>query len=375
MNRIYRLLVFITLVIGVVYFQHKEVEFLSDKDYSKLWTEPPIYISSIGYNRKLGNIVGIQPFMVPADYSSEERFYRKLESYILEAQRNGFLNDQTIVVFPEHIGTPLVLLDEEKSVYYQNDLQAVIKILTKNFFYVASKKSKNDSSLIQKLFIYKSKTMKQVYTKVFSQLSKFYNLTILAGSILLPNPKLENSEILIEGEELKNASFIFAYGKALPLVTYKHHLASFEEIARTTTNVDLPIYQIPNINLSFLVLLSNDSLYNQSYSTNVDIILAPSAVYEKQKVLWQDPAISDTLKGDRSLFTENDKNLSQVELWNKFGLAGKFPYLTNKIYLQVFLRGEFFGYKFIGDSSLGYRYIKTETVPTEFLTAILNIYF
>lgn len=373
MNRVYRLVVFILLVIGVLYFQYKEVELLSDKDYSKLATEPQLYISSIGYDRKQGNIVGIQAFMIPADYSSEERFYRKLESYILEAQRNGFLNEKTILVFPEHIGTPLVLLNEEKSIYYQNDLQSVIKILTKKLSFASQPKPKDNSVTIQKLFIYKSQKMKEVYVRAFSQLSKFYNITILAGSILLPNPQFENFEIQIYGEELKNVGFIFAYGKPLPFIIQKNYLASFEGIAKVTSS-SLPIYPISNLNLSLSVLFSNDSLYNQNYSANAEIILSPSAVYEKQKILWQDPVISNSLKGDKSLFFENDKNLTPAELWNKFGLAGKFPYLTSKIYLQVFLRGEFFGNKFIGNSSFGYRHMKSEIVPNEFVAAILNVY-
>ncbi len=370
---LYRFLAFVILVLGVVYLKYKEVELLSNKDYSKLEKNPEIYISSIGYNKKLGNIVGIQTFMVPADYSNEERFFKKLETYILEAQRNGFLSDKSIVVFPEHIGTPLVLLEEEKSLYYQNSLEDVIKILTKNYFFLNYQKSK-ESFTIQKLFIYKSKKMKDVYVRTFSQLSKFYNITILAGSIFLPNPKLNGSEIFIEGEELKNVSFIFSYGKLLPIFVEKYRLSNFEDFTRNAQASNFTVYQIPNLNTSFLILLSNDSLYNQNYESNAEIVISPSAVYEKQKILWQDPAISDNPKSNRSLFTEEDKNLSQVELWQKFGLAGKFSYLTSKIYLQVFLRGEFFGNKFIGNSSMGYRYLKIETTPSNYLASILNIY-
>lgn len=351
---------------------YNKIEPLSNQDYNKLKANPEIYISSIGYNRKQGNLVGIQVFMVPADYSNEERFFRKLEGYLQEAQANGFLNGNTLIVLPEHIGTPLVLLDEEKKIYYQSEFSNVINILFKSYFLLIRE---NDSLKIsKKLFLKKASKMKETYIRVFSQLSKFYKTTILAGSIMLPNPKLENSQISIQGEELKNVSFIFDNGKIISNIIYKTQFSEMEGSIASSSASTNTIYQIPNLNHSLLILLSHDSLYNSYYSTSADIILSPSLAYEKEKILWQNPLISDSFKGDKSLFLETDKNLSQEELWNKFGVAGKFQYLTNKVYMQVFFRGEFFGKKFIGNSSAGIRYLKIDTVPNEFKSAILNVY-
>lgn len=372
MNQILRFLIFLLLIFVLAFFQVRKKENLSKKEYLKLKTNLNAYISSIGFNRNQGNIVGIQTFMIPADYSNEERFFKKLEEYVLEAQRNGFLNKNTLIVFPEHIGTPLILVDEEKKIYFEDSFLTVLELLIENqsFF----KTEKNISSDTKNLFLKKSSKMKDIYTRVFAQLSRFYNVTILAGSIVLPNPKYEQGYVSIYGNDLKNTAFIFSNGKLLPSITYKNNLSELEENLKLETNSTPTIYQIPNLNTSFLILLSHDSLYNQNYSVNAEIILAPSASYEKEKIFWQNPSISDTFKGDKSLFLESDKDLSLEELWSKFGPAGKFSYLSNKIYMQVFFRGEFFKKKFIGNSSMGYRHLKTDTVPSEFKEAILNVY-
>ncbi|HMZ61512.1 MAG TPA: hypothetical protein PL048_22260, partial [Leptospiraceae bacterium] len=61
-----------------------------DADYFKGNPAVDVYTASVGYDRKSGNIVGIQPEMNPSVYSTSERFHRKLESYFSDAQSSGF---------------------------------------------------------------------------------------------------------------------------------------------------------------------------------------------------------------------------------------------------------------------------------------------
>ncbi len=62
-----------------------------------------------------GNLLGIQPELFPTDYQSPERLHRKLAAYLQQAQDQGLLNEKTVVVLPEHIGTWLMISGEKTS--------------------------------------------------------------------------------------------------------------------------------------------------------------------------------------------------------------------------------------------------------------------
>ncbi|HAA39799.1 MAG TPA: carbon-nitrogen hydrolase family protein, partial [Pseudomonas sp.] len=64
-----------------------------------------------------GNLLGIQPELFPADYQSLERLHLKLAAYLQKARDQGLINEKTIVVLPEHIGTWLMLTGEKNEVY------------------------------------------------------------------------------------------------------------------------------------------------------------------------------------------------------------------------------------------------------------------
>ncbi len=338
---------------------------------------------SLGYNRKLGNVVGIQPFLYPADYSTPERLYRKLELYLDKAKQSGYLKPGTLVVFPEHIGSLLFMIHEKETLYREKELESMKSLLIYSNFhkfiwnFLASGWGGEKS--FRSIYLMKAETVKNAYVSVFSKLALFYRVNILAGSIILPSPQVVNGNIAISGSDLQNASFFFNSNGELENYTFKKKfLYSFEENTLQSDRNSIDLVNDPkNLPFTFTVLISKDSLFNDMYSVNaknVDIIISPSMLLSEEKILWQDPAISDTFRRDRSLFMESDKSASKWELWNKFGLAGKFPNLTSKSYLQVFLRGEFLEYKPIGQSSTGLRYYKTEMVDEKTNSSIINLW-
>jgi len=62
-----------------------------------------------------GNLLAIQPELFPTDYQSIERLHRKLAAYLQQARDKGLVNDKTIVVLPEHVGTWLLVAGEKMS--------------------------------------------------------------------------------------------------------------------------------------------------------------------------------------------------------------------------------------------------------------------
>ena len=66
-------------------------------------------IVEYGNNHGRGNLLGIQPDMAPVDYASAESLYARADGYLGIAQQQGWLNEQTIVVFPEYNGINVFL--------------------------------------------------------------------------------------------------------------------------------------------------------------------------------------------------------------------------------------------------------------------------
>ena len=69
-----------------------------------------------GHDADRGNLLGIQPWMTTADYVSRETFYDKLAEYLDVARSKGWLNARTVAVFPEYVGTWLVIAGEGQGV-------------------------------------------------------------------------------------------------------------------------------------------------------------------------------------------------------------------------------------------------------------------
>lgn len=87
-------------------------------DFSPPEITPITVFDSAGINQGQGNMLGIQPWMEPADYAHEQFFQKKLDSYLQTARQRGWIvPNKTIVVFPEYIGTWLVSAEERTSIY------------------------------------------------------------------------------------------------------------------------------------------------------------------------------------------------------------------------------------------------------------------
>lgn len=374
MNRLIRYLLFIIFLIISFYYAWSEGDRrLSDSEYTKVTaSQSPIIFRSIGYDHGAGNIIAIQAFMHILDYSSEDRFFEKINSYLIEAKKKGLLRENTFVVFPEHIGTALVLLGEKNEVYAANTVSSAFsKIAIGDLIsYLKTSFLNPNKSSGEVIFKMKASNMKKVYVDTFGKLSRLYGVTILAGSILLPEPEIEESQndIILKNGSILNASFLFLPdGKINLKFGVKHNLAAMERqiaIGRIPENAFL-------IHNNIGIVMSNDSLYNSIYGEKFkdkDVILVPSAIFEKDEIDWTSADIYGSKEAP-------DKNLTQSELWRNFNVFEKTKQsLSNRIALQVVLLGKFFELNLDGETAAVYRYIATEGLDNK-SAAILNIWF
>lgn len=377
MEKIIRYLLFILVALLSLYLGWSlENTGISSIEYHKLTRQQEdIVFKSLGYDRKAGNIVGIQPEINILDYSSVERFYDKMESYIIEAKRKGFIREKTIVVYPEHIGSPLVLLGEKREIYFAQDSASAFSIIAwsrfpeyaRHYLTSFSKQKKGEA-----VFKMKSQLMKDAYQNTFKKLSAVYGIYIIAGSIILSNPTVKDNTIITGTSPLVNAGFLFdPNGEIYSYPLYKKNLMNVE--------VDFGIKDISD--KSYLIwnnigiLFSKDSLYASNYDKetfkNIEVLISPSAFYEKEEIDWASPEITSKPAEEAG----KDSALVQNELWAKYSVIERVKALpAGKIALQVFLRGKFYELNFEGESSALIKYVAQENaVPGK--SAIFNIWF
>src|SRR5450759_2769361 len=154
-------------------------------------------MTAVGTNTRRGNLLSIQPYMLPADYTSADTLYAKLEGYLDAARQAGWINPLTIAIFPEYIGTWLVVSGEDAAVYAADHIASGIRLMVMRRFFPFIKAfltAKEKDRLTASVFRMQPARMARDYQAVFSKLAKRFVLTIVAGSILLLAPPVKEGE-------------------------------------------------------------------------------------------------------------------------------------------------------------------------------------
>ncbi|MGE8907951.1 nitrilase-related carbon-nitrogen hydrolase [Leptospira interrogans] len=336
-------------------------------------------IESFGKDLKKGNLLGIQPWMSPIDYSNEINFSKKIQSYLEEASKKGYINPKTIVVFPEYLGTWLVVAGEKTSVVRSDKLEDSMRILILsnpvsfifNFFKAQGKDKIRDA-----LFRMKAEKMLSIYSNTFSGMAKKWGVTIVAGSILLPEPYILEGKIQIRNGALKNVSYVFlpdgrvaenSPEKIYPIEDEKSFVAA-------ATLKNLKIIQSPMGKIG--VLVCADSWYPEVYEIfkkqNVNFVVVPSYVAP-------DGAMSEVWKGyngsknPTDIRLEDVHRISEGEAWLKYALAGRILKSGATHGMNVFLRGSLWDLGSDGEIILVHRSM-VRTFPKIYGASIVNLW-
>ena len=232
-----------------------------------------------------GSILGISPYMMPIDYASKQHFLNKLDGYMQAAALKGWLTQKTTVVFPEYIGTWLLIEGEKNTIYEAASIKkAMTTYIGSNFFMYLrdwfTAPDEAEDKLLHSLFSSKGVSMARIYQDVFGDLSKKYGVSIVGGSILLPNPVIENGRIRIRMGPLHNVSAVFnADGSIQPALVHKSFPTAEEKpfVAKAPSNQN-PVFNLPSGKTS--VLVCSDAWFPESYTSmknhDPQLILVPS---------------------------------------------------------------------------------------------------
>lgn len=333
-----------------------------------VWTqERPVahYLSDLritlavneGEPAERGNLLGIQPELFPADYQSLERLHLKLAAYLQKAREQGLINQKTIVVLPEHIGTWLMLTGEKNEVYQalhakdaMNWLSASNPFLFARAWLSATGDNRTDDAYLRM----KAKGMARDYQLLFGGLAKEFGVTLVAGSIALPNPSVSQGQLHVGHGALYNASLVFN-ADGLPLGQPQRQLYPIYDERGFIKPGDENVVSVVDTPAGRLgVLVGSDSWYPDNYrklnEQGAQLIAVPAFVLGRDT--WDRP-----WRGFKSVSTPPEislkpEELSEGEAWRRLTLISQQPISQATAGMSVFLRGQFWDLGTAGHSFL-----------------------
>jgi hypothetical protein len=195
------------------------------------------------------------------------------------------MNPKTTVIFPEYIGSWLVMEGEKNSAYTAASVNEALRgFVLSNFFsylhawFMAPDEAKD--KVKHSVFSMKGQHLANLYKSTFSKLAKKYSVTIIAGSILLPNPEVKNNDIITHKGSLENITAVFNIdGSMQPKLSRKAFpIADELPFVKKCPVSDIPVYSLPLGKTS--VLICADSWFPEVYKTSdkdsLQLIVVPS---------------------------------------------------------------------------------------------------
>ncbi|SFT86777.1 hypothetical protein SAMN04489724_2441 [Algoriphagus locisalis] len=295
------------------------------------------------------NIVGIQPFMEVSDYFNQVIFKGKIRSYLVAATGKAFIKKNTIIVYPENIGTWLFLLNEIHSLSKKQTFNEVMKIIAFSnafdFFLGYLKTGDETNKDVSSIIRMKAKAMVKAYSETFRELAIETNTYILAGSILLPEPKVVDGDIYLNlSGPLYNASFLFGPdGKIIGNPILKSFLNSTEEAYTSSGDPkNLQVFDLPFGKTCIIPF--NDSWHPMAYENAIndsaEIILSTSFFLGNQTEhsLWKG---YDGISSPENIDLDDVGKLSNKDAWEKYSLPKAMKETKAQVGMNVFFRGDF----------------------------------
>jgi predicted amidohydrolase len=304
-----------------------------------------------------GNLLGIQPELFPTDYQSPERLHRKLAAYLQKARDQGLLNEKTIVVLPEHIGTWLMVSGEKDELYQATTLKEAMNWLAVSNplkFVRALIGAEGGSRLDDAHLRMKAKGMAEDYQALFGGLAKEFDVTLVAGSIVLPEPSVIDGTLKIGRGALYNSSVVFSRD-GLPIgqpQRQMHPVFEQQEAIKANGEHTLNVVDTPAGRQG--VLIGSDSWYPDNYrkldAERAQLVAVPAFVVGRGT--WEQPWRGYKGSSTPGSVSLKPGELSEGQAWHHLTLTTQAPSSQAIAGMSVFLRGQFWDQPSAGQSFL-----------------------
>lgn len=198
----------------------------------------------------------------------------------------------------------------------------------------------------------KAKGMAKDYQALFGGLAKEFNVTLVAGSIVLPEPSIIDGTLKIGHGALYNSSVVFSRD-GLPIgqpQRQMHPMFAKQDGIKASGEHSLNVVDTPAGRLG--VLIGRDSWYPENYrkldDLHVQLVAVPA--YLAGRGTWDQP-----WRGYRGSSTPASVNLKPGELsegqaWQHLTLTTQAPASQATAGVSVFLRGQFWDQGSAGQS-------------------------
>ena len=304
-----------------------------------------------------GNLLGIQPELYPTDYQSPERLHRKLAAYLQQAQDQGLLNDKTIVVLPEHVGTWLMISGEKDELYQAPTLTEAMNWLAASnplLFARAWLTAKGSNRLNDAHLRMKSKSMAKDYQALFGGLAKEFHVTLVAGSIVLPEPSIRDGQLKPGSGALFNSSVVFGRD-GVPLgqpQRQMHPIFDQRDVLEGEDEHAINVVVTPAGRLG--ILIGSDSWYPDNYrkldAQGAQLVAVPAFVVGHN--VWDQPWGGYKGSSTPSSVSLKPGEVSEGQAWHRLTLTAQPPANNALAGMSVFLRGQFWDKLSSGQSFL-----------------------
>ncbi|RME23620.1 MAG: hypothetical protein D6798_13170 [Deltaproteobacteria bacterium] len=307
---------------------------------------PDIRVVEIGANEGGGNIVGVQAWMDPTGFSSAEEYDARLRSWLDDAFDREWLRPDTVVVLPESIGVWLMLVDEPPAVVEADTAQdALEQLLARHlpsFLELRGSTPARDDDKYA-LYALKAKEIVDTYQEVMSGLAADYGVTLVAGSVVLPEPTVVDGRIEItKGAVLRNASFVFdREGRVMeePVVQAFPTEAMMDFIEPGSPG-RLTVYDSPAGRIG--VLVGNDTWFPEAWQALADAgaerVVAPMLL-QPEGTWFGDWKGYDGWPTPPDVDGPSSKDLTMAEAFQRYGLSGRADDYGVDVAMAVPLRG------------------------------------
>lgn len=298
-----------------------------------------------------GNLLGIETELYPTDYQDLARLHRKLAAWLQQARDQGLVNDKTLVVLPEHIGTWLFAAGEKNQFYQAETVDAAMTWLAWSNpvkFVSALLQARGEQRLGDAHLRMKAQSMAGDYQRVFGELAKEFGVTLVAGSIILPEPRIEAGQLMVGSGPLYNVSLVFgADGKPLGQPQRQLYPSVHQGgYVQPDSAAPLQVFDTPAGRLA--VLIGSDSWYPDNYAQlstrGAELIAVPAFIPGRQR--WSAPWPGYNT-GNLALPASA---LSQAEAWQRLTLTGLSSQSSARAGISVFMHGQFWDQGASGDS-------------------------
>jgi len=292
------------------------------------------------------NLIGVQPWVSADDYRSAQTLRARFGAYLEAARAQELITARTVAIFPEHAGTWLVAANGPGAVYSADTVAGAMTALiaARPFAFArAWPGSREEDRAAAAVFRMNARRMARDYQSVFSDLAREYGVTIVAGSIVLPGPRVEDGVLEIDlTAPLYNVSAVFGPdGRIDPSLARKAYPIPSESPFTAASPAALyPVFDTPAGRLG--VLICADSWHPDVYEAldagGAEILAVPA--YLQPSGVWDEPWGGYTTPWPDDAPRSDAGQLTEGEAWLAHALGGRMDAVSARAGLTTFLRGD-----------------------------------